>query len=189
MTEEASFGMMEEGGASLKRYDSQSHRRSEYSTWKTKNDEFWPSKSQAPGDQTSWRRQSSPTISPQSWRPPFCRRQPSSSEDFQSWRRPSSFNKEKLRNVGHNSDSALHTQVQSRVTASAMKRGKLLSLDLKEGYGFLSPLGTAAPSKNVYFRFVGTSSVETGMLQLEERDVFEFISNESPDRLRAFMPA
>jgi hypothetical protein len=77
-----------------------------------------------------------------------------------------------------------HPEERSRVTISALQWGKVLNLDLVQGYGFLAPIGTVASSNNVYFRFGGTSNVETGMLQLEVGDIFEFVSNESPDRPR-----
>ena len=81
----------------------------------------------------------------------------SSSSDDQSWKRTI---------VRHNAESAntrARPEERSRVTASALQLGKVLNLDLKQGYGFLAPVQTVAPSNNVYFRFAGASNVDTGM--------------------------
>eukprot|EP01018_Ginkgo_biloba_P035956 Gb_31147 [translate_table: standard] len=63
-----------------------------------------------------------------------------------------------------------------------MHRGRISALVVKEGYGFLAPLGIKDQVKGIYFRFGHNSKTETGLLDLQLGDVLEFILNSNSEK-------
>ncbi|KAH9330189.1 hypothetical protein KI387_002297 [Taxus chinensis] len=154
---------MEKGGGS----NSESWRRS-------RSDEAvsWRNKSSTTND--TWSRTYGRGRSPQtsSWR-----RSSSSSSSEDSWRQRQPLN---------------HSDVTGGVggisRAPGMQRGKVVTLNLSEGYGFLAPIVRDVQQNssynNLYFRLGENSKSETGLFELQVGDVLEYISNDSNDSPR-----
>eukprot|EP01018_Ginkgo_biloba_P039118 Gb_11776 [translate_table: standard] len=72
--------------------------------------------------------------------------------------------------------------------SSALQIGEILTVILRENYGFMTPLtgnAEAPQPNNVYFRCGDDSKTETGLLEVEVGDVFQYSGNDNPDKPRA----
>ncbi|GLJ17145.1 hypothetical protein SUGI_0296670 [Cryptomeria japonica] len=155
---------MERGG-----FSSESRARSrsdECDNWRSKSstsdtNDFWPSRGRSGSSlSSSWRR-----TSPSS----------SSSSSEHSWR--------------NQPTSPSNVSRGGTYRKSATQKGKVVTLHLSEGYGFLAPIVPEGQwqqnsNSNVYFRVGEHTKTETGLFALQIGDVLEYITNDSAESPR-----
>ncbi|GLJ17149.1 hypothetical protein SUGI_0296770 [Cryptomeria japonica] len=135
----------------------------------------------------NWRNKSSTNNTSDTW----SSRGRSGSSQSSSWRRTSTASS------SSSSDQSWRNQPPSPSNASrggtsrksAIKRGKVVTLQLSEGYGFLAPIVPEGQwqqnsSSNVYFRVGENTKTEIGLFELKIGDVLEYITNESAESPR-----